>query len=41
MSLFAEEARPRLPVRWLPESRWEWLLEAVWLWASFCFGFTI
>jgi hypothetical protein len=29
MSLFAEEARPRLPVRWLPESRWEWLLEAV------------
>lgn len=29
MSLFTEEARPRLPVRWLPESRWEWLLEAV------------
>jgi len=28
MSLFGEEARPRLPVRWLPESRWEWLLEA-------------
>ena len=27
MSLLGEEARPRLPARWLPEGRWEWLLE--------------
>ena len=28
MSLFGAEARPRLPVLWLPAGRWEWLLEA-------------
>ena len=28
MSLFSEEERPRLPVRWLPAGQWEWLLEA-------------
>ncbi len=28
MSLFGNEARPWLPVRWLPAGRWEWLLEA-------------
>ncbi len=29
MSLFGEQTWPRLPVRWLPAGRWEWLLEAV------------
>ena len=29
MSLFGEQTWLRLPVRWLPAGRWEWLLEAV------------